>query len=74
MLEKLLLTPREAAYRLGGISLRHLWNLTQPRGPLPVVRMGRRVFYRPGDLVAFIEAAAQQSATTHDAKGSADAQ
>lgn len=29
MLERLLLTPREAAYRLG-ISTRHLWNLTAP--------------------------------------------
>ena len=54
MLERLLLSPREAAYRLGGISLRHLWNLTQPRGPLPVVKLGRRTFYRPQDLEAFI--------------------
>lgn len=34
MLERLLLTPREAAYRLG-ISTRHLWNLTAPGGRSP---------------------------------------
>ena len=63
MLEsRLLVTPREACYRLGGVSLRHLWNLSQPRGPLPVVRLGRRVFFRPEDLAAFVERAARQSA------------
>ncbi|HOM19142.1 MAG TPA: hypothetical protein PLQ00_17565 [Thermoguttaceae bacterium] len=59
---RLLLPPREAAWKLGGISLRHLWSLTAPRGPVPVVRLGRRVFYRPQDLAAFLERAAQQEA------------
>ena len=62
MLEsRLLVTPREACYRLGGVSLRHLWNLTKPRGPIPSVNLGRRVFYRPEDLAAFVERAARQS-------------
>ncbi len=65
MLERLLLTPREAAYRLG-ISPRHLWNLTAPRGPIPVVRLGRKTFYRPEDLEAFVAEMAQQSAEGRD--------
>ncbi|WP_347244556.1 helix-turn-helix domain-containing protein [Thermogutta sp.] len=60
MLQKLVLSPREAAYQLG-ISLRHLWNLSQPRGPLPVVKLGRRIFYRPEDLAEFIRQAAEAS-------------
>jgi len=61
MLERLLLTPREAAYRLG-ISTRHLWNLTSPRGPIPVVKLGRKTFYRPQDLENFVAEMARQSA------------
>jgi len=63
MLERLLLTPREAAYRLG-ISTRHLWNLTSPRGPIPVVKLGRKTFYRPQDLENFVAEMARQSAET----------
>jgi len=63
MLERLLLTPREAAYRLG-ISPRHLWTLTAPRGPIPSVKLGRRVFYRPKDLEDFVADVARQSAET----------
>ena len=55
MHDKLLVPPREAAWMLGGISTRHLWALTWPRGPIPCVRLGRRVFYRPGDLERFAE-------------------
>lgn len=40
----LLLKPVEAALALG-ISLKSLWSLTAPRGPLPVVRLGRSVRY-----------------------------
>lgn len=69
MLERLLLTPREAAYRLG-ISTRHLWNLTAPRGSIPVVRLGRKTFYRPQDLEDFVAEAARQSA---EVKGNSDA-
>ena len=51
---KLLLTPREAARALG-ISDRTLWALTEPRGPIPCLRIGTRglcgaVRYRPVDL------------------------
>ncbi len=37
----LLLTAREAAQALR-ISEKTLWSLTQPRGPIPVVRVGQR--------------------------------
>jgi len=47
MRDKLLVPPREAAWLLGGISTRHLWSLTAPRGPIPCIRLGRRVFYDP---------------------------
>jgi len=50
---KLLLAVREAAEALG-ISPRTLWSLTAPRGPLPAVRIRRRVFYRLQDLDNFI--------------------
>lgn len=60
MLHRNLISPREAAYQLGGISVRTLWNLSAPRGPIPVVRLGRRVFYRPEDLEAFVRKAAEQ--------------
>lgn len=65
MLERLLLTPREAAYRLG-ISTRHLWNLTSPRGPIPVVKLGRKTFYRLQDLENFVAEMARQSAGSLD--------
>ena len=48
-----LLTARDAA-RLFGISERFLWSLTNPRGPIPVVRIGRAVKYAVSDLEAFI--------------------
>lgn len=55
--DKLLVPPREAAWLLGGISTRHLFNLTHPRGPIPCIRLGRRVLYDPDDLRRFLEAA-----------------
>ena len=73
MLERLLLNPREAAYKLGGISQRHLWNLTQPRGPIPCIRLGRRIFYSPAALEQFLEnAARQQAAAAGQAEGQGD--
>ena len=72
MLERLLLSPREAAYKLGGISVRHLWALTQPRGPIPCVRLGRRIFYRPGDIEVFLENAARQQAEAAEHEGRSD--
>ncbi len=58
---RFLISSREAAYRLG-VSLRHLWSLTAPRGPIPAIKLGRRVLYRPQDLAAFLEQAVQQAA------------
>lgn len=37
-----------------GISERALWDLSFPRGKLPVCRLGRAVRYRPLDIEAFI--------------------
>ncbi len=56
MRDRLLVGVREAAYLLG-ISPRHVWSLTAPRGPLPVVRLGKRALYDPRDLEAFVESA-----------------
>jgi hypothetical protein len=56
-LSPLLLTPRAAAAALS-VSPRTLWGLTAPRGPIPVVRLGRAVRYPTGALRAWI--AAQQ--------------
>jgi predicted DNA-binding transcriptional regulator AlpA len=52
---KLLLDARAAAEALS-ISARSLWSLTQPRGPIPSVRIGRSVRYDPRDLREFIDA------------------
>jgi hypothetical protein len=53
----LLLTPRAAAAALA-MSPRLLWSLTHPRGPIPVVKIGRSVRYSAEALRAWI--AAQQ--------------
>lgn len=52
--EPIAVPPREAKRILGGISERHLWALTQPRGPIPSVRLGRRVVYRVAALQEFL--------------------
>lgn len=52
-LGRLGLRPREAARALG-ISIRCLWSLTQPRGPLPCLRLGtgrRRAVVYPVDVL-----------------------
>jgi hypothetical protein len=56
----LLLTPRAAAATLA-VSLRTLWGITAPRGPLPAVRLGRAVRYAVRDLEAFIDRAKEGS-------------
>jgi hypothetical protein len=53
----LLLTPRAAAAALS-VSPRTLWGLSAPRGPIPVVKIGRSVRYSAEALRAWI--AAQQ--------------
>ncbi len=57
-----LLTARDAA-RLLCVSERTLWKLAQPRGPIPVVRIGRAVRYSVADLAAFID---RQKSTVTD--------
>jgi len=54
IMPRLLLSVREAAQALS-ICEKSLWNLTQPRGPLPAVRIGRAVRYAVADLQAFCE-------------------
>ena len=51
---RLLLTVREAAEALS-ISDRKLWDLTEPRGPIRCVRVGRAVRYHPPDLERWID-------------------
>lgn len=58
--DRLLLTAREAAKSLA-ISTRSLWSLTQPRGPLPCVRIGRSVRYDFRDLEKWIEGQKQDT-------------
>jgi hypothetical protein len=51
---RLLLTPREAAVALA-LCEKTLWSVTQPRGDLRAVRIGRAVRYDVADLRTFIE-------------------
>jgi hypothetical protein len=53
---RLLLSIREAADQFD-VCERTIWALTQPRGPIPCVKLGRLVKYDPRDLVAYIDAA-----------------
>lgn len=43
--------------------------LTAPQGPIPCVRIGRRVLYRPADIEAFLAQRAAES--LNEAKGGA---
>jgi len=56
---QLALEPRDAAAALA-VSLRTLWGLTAPRGPIPCVRVGRCVRYLPEDLREFLASARQK--------------
>jgi len=49
----LLLTPKQAAADLA-LCEKTLWSLTDPRGPIQCVRIGRAVRYDPSDLAAWI--------------------
>lgn len=51
--QRLLLKPLGAAATLE-ISERQLWGKTQPRGPIPCVRIGGCIRYSPEALQAFI--------------------
>jgi len=50
---KLLLPASDAAAALS-ICEKTLWTLTEPRGPIRCVHIGRRVFYDPRDLLVWI--------------------
>ena len=52
---KLLISPK-AASELLSISPRTLWTLTAPRGPIPSLRLGRLVRYRPEALAEWLVA------------------
>lgn len=51
--QRLLLAAREAAAALS-VCEKTLWSITQPRGDLPCVRIGRRVLYSVDDLRTWI--------------------
>jgi len=50
----MLLTEDAARAELGGISRPTLFRIRK-RGEIAVVRVGRRVFFRPADVEAYIE-------------------
>jgi hypothetical protein len=52
--ESLLISTRQAAKMLG-LCERTVSALSQPHGPIPVVRIGRCVRYSPDDLKTFIQ-------------------
>ncbi len=54
MSESQLINARQAAEILS-ISERKLWGMSHPRGPIPVVRIGRAVRYRRSSLDLFLE-------------------
>lgn len=54
IIQPLLLPQREAAAALS-ISVTTLASLTEPKGPIPCVRLGRSVRYAVRDLEAWIE-------------------
>lgn len=54
------LSRREVAKRLA-LCEKTVQNLTAPRGPIPCVRIGRRVLYRPTDIEAFLAKRADES-------------
>lgn len=48
-----ILVGTQRAAELLGVSPKTVWNITHPRGPLPVVRIGRRTMYEVAQLAAF---------------------
>lgn len=67
----LALRPKEAARALG-IGERLLWDLTAPRGPIPVARVGAARLYRVADLDAWLaREAARSTADTTALEGGA---
>lgn len=65
---KVLLSKAEACEALGGICLKTLYNVTQPRGTLPCIRIGSRVLYSPDDLRAWKGTGLRQKARASAAR------
>lgn len=59
------LSRREVA-KLLALCGKTVQNLTAPRGPIPCVRIGRRVLYGPADIEAFLAKSAEASVNTLD--------
>ncbi len=59
--EQMLWTIRQAAQACN-ISERQLWAKTNPRGPIPCVRLGRSVRYSPEALAEYIRSQSAASA------------
>lgn len=51
----LLIPAKDVAKKVLSVSEKTLWSWTAPRGPIPCVRIGRRVLYHIADLERFIE-------------------
>lgn len=58
----LALSPREAAKALG-IAERTLWSATQPRGPIPAIKLGKRVLYPVDGLKEWLSNAIQEDSS-----------
>ena len=67
-MERAVLTAREARDYLR-ISARLLWQLSAPRGPIPVARAGKKLLYGRADLDRFL---ADSAARSLEAAGSAN--
>jgi hypothetical protein len=65
---RLLLDARDSARALS-ISQKTLWSQTEPRGPIPCIRLGRRVLYSVDALRQFIASASSGSAGAEVAAG-----
>jgi excisionase family DNA binding protein len=61
--DQLLVGIREAARWLS-VSTRTLWSMTRPRGPVPCLRLGRRVLFRRRDLEEFLDSLARSGPET----------
>lgn len=59
----------EGAADYTGLSRRTLVDLAAPKGPIPVVRVGRRCLFRISDLEEFLASRAAASAPTAANRG-----
>jgi hypothetical protein len=59
----LALSPREAAKSLS-ISERTLWASTQPRGPIPSIKLGNRVLYPVAGLQEWLTRSSAEQLTS----------